>query len=162
MDLLLQHIDASLRLLLFQGGLLRLLLHVRDFPVNRLQLVFHLVVFPAGFLKCRVDFRQLVPGDGFLFGNLLPLLLRVLGICQKELDIQVPQPVSLLQIFACLLRLFFQRAELVLQLRDDVVHPGQVGLLFLQLLQRGRLSSLKLNDSRRLIEEGAAILRLAA
>ena len=162
MNLLLQYIDAPLRLLFFQGGLLCLLLHIRDFKVNRLQLVFHLVVFPAGFLECRVDFRKLVPGDDLVPGYFLQLFLRVFGISQKELDIQVPQLVSLFQILPCLLCLFFQRTQLVLQLRDNVIYPGQIRLLFLQLLQRGRLSSLKFNDSRRLIEKSPTFLRLAA
>ena len=162
MNLLLQYIDAPLRLLFFQGGLLCLLLHIRDFKVNRLQLVFHLVVFPAGFLECRVDFRKLVPGDDLVPGYFLQLFLRVFGISQKELDIQVPQLVSLFQILPCLLCLFFQRTQLMLQLRDNVIYPGQVGLLFFQLLQRGSLSSLKFNDSRRLIEKSPAFLRLTA
>lgn len=90
------------------------------------------------------------------------LSLRLAAGTARELR-QLTLLVRLVQrvVLARLLRVAGERLELRLDLLHDVLHAQKVGLRVRELLHRLALAVAELRDARRLLEEGAAVLRAA-
>ena len=84
----------------------------------------------------------------------------VLHVAYEEVRIGVHELVTDRQILAGLLRLPLQRADLALELGEDVRHTREVRFLVTELLLGEGLPALELHDADRLIEEVTTLLRL--
>ena len=114
-----------------------------------------------GLLNCRLEAERLV-ADLLELRLVGRLALRLAAGTARELR-QLALLVRLVQrvVLARLLRVAGERLELRLDLLHDVLHAQEVGLRVRELLHRLALAIAELRDARRLLEEGAAVLRTA-
>ena len=167
---------------LFRTALPLALLERRDLAVGRLEflaqgligfgarlhallklenLLLHRLALRRGPLHGRLEAERLV-ADLLELRLVGRLALRLAAGTARELR-QLALLVRLVQrvVLARLLRVAGERLELRLDLLHDVLHAQEVGLCVRELLHRLALAVAELRDARRLLEEGAAVLRTA-
>ena len=114
---------------------------------------------PQG-LASRLRFRKVLRRRGLLRLQLLQLPGILFVFDQKSVDIQALERISVAEVDPGLLLLLLQGGDLFLQLTHDVRQPGQVVALALQLFQGLVLAVLVLDNTGRLVKEGAPVLGL--
>ena len=103
-----------------------------------------------------------------LFSGVLQPVLRVLQVFfipvifdQIQIHVDKLHLVALGKIDLCLLALILQRADLTLQLAQDIIDTDQIRLLAVELLNGSLLAMLVLDDSGSLIKKLPALIRLS-
>ena len=159
-DLLVQDIDLSLEVRLQDIRLADGILCLLELLIEGMDLLLELVVLAIQLLGLLLD-RGEVLLDGVCIGIYrIKALQRVLHVAHEEVRVGVHELVTDRQVLAGLLGLPLQRADLALELGEDVRHTREVRFLVAELLLGEGLPALELHDADGLIEEVTTLLRL--
>ncbi len=162
MDLLPEDIDLALKFTLKDSRIAYLLAERCKVCIRLLHVAPHLFILRLNIAVRLVGVLQILAYNLNLAFQLPGLLPNPFHVHKEHIDVVSLKFFFLPQVDLGFLCLFFQRADLFLQLRKDIVDTQKVLPLAFQLLLCSRLAPLVFDNARRLIEQLPAFLRLPA
>ena len=159
-DLLGQDIDLSLEVRLQDIRLADGILCLLKLLIEGVDLLLELVVLAIQLLGLLLDRGEVLLDGVCTRIYRVEALQRVLHVAYEEVRVGVHELVTDRQVLAGLLGLPLQRADLALELGEDVRHTREVRFLVAELLLGEGLPALELHDADGLIEEVTTLLRL--